>query len=206
MSAEMKQPDTANNRLHARKRPLQRRSAATVSVMLEAAARILEQHGLAGFNTNLVAQRAGVSIGSLYQYFPGKEALLAALIRNARSDLLASVQQVCAQSGVLETQLQALIRAAVAHQLQRPQLMRHLEYAELMLPLDQETNALNQALQQAVQNLLLTHGTPDATIAAQDLIALSRGMIDSAGLAGETDAAALEQRVWRAVRGYLSVE
>lgn len=206
MSAEMKQPDIANNRLHARKRPLQRRSAATVSVILEAAARILEQQGLAGFNTNLVAQRAGVSIGSLYQYFPGKEALLAALIRDARSDLLASVQQVCALSGVLETQLQALIRAAVAHQLQRPQLMRHLEYAELMLPLDQETTALNQALQQAVQDLLLTHGTPNATTAAQDLIALSRGMIDSAGLAGETDAAALEQRVWRAVRGYLSVE
>ncbi len=205
MSSEMKPSDTANSRLHARKRPLQRRSAATVSVILEAAARILEQHGLAGFNTNLVAQRAGVSIGSLYQYFPGKEALLAALIRDARSDLLASVQQVCAQSGVLETQLQALIRAAVAHQLQRPQLMRHLEYAELMLPLDQETNALNQALQQAVQDLLLTHGMPDATTAAQDLIALSRGMIDSAGLAGETDAAALEQRVWRAVRGYLSV-
>ena len=206
MSAEMKQPATANSRLHARKRPLQRRSAATVSVMLEAAARILEQQGLAGFNTNLVAQRAGVSIGSLYQYFPGKEALLAALIRDARSDLLASVQQVCDQSGLLETQLQALIRAAVAHQLQRPQLMRHLEYAELMLPLDQETNALNQALQQAVQDLLLKHGTPNATTAAQDLIALSRGMIDSAGLAGETDAAALEQRVWRAVRGYLSVE
>jgi AcrR family transcriptional regulator len=206
MSAEMKQPATANSRLHARKRPLQRRSAATVSVMLEAAARILEQQGLAGFNTNLVAQRAGVSIGSLYQYFPGKEALLAALIRDARSDLLASVQQVCDQSGLLETRLQALIRAAVAHQLQRPHLMRHLEYAELMLPLDQETNALNQALQQAVQDLLLKHGTPNATTAAQDLIALSRGMIDSAGLAGETDAAALEQRVWRAVRGYLSVE
>jgi ABC-type iron transport system FetAB ATPase subunit len=131
--------------------------------------------------------------------------LLAALIRDARSDLLASVQQVCDQSGLLETQLQALIRA-VAHQLQRPHLMRHLEYAELMLPLDQETNALNQALQQAVQDLLLKHGTPNATTAAQDLIALSRGMIDSAGLAGETDAAALEQRVWRAVRGYLSVE
>jgi hypothetical protein len=49
MSAEMKQPATANSRLHAHKRPLQRRSAATVSVMLEAAARILEQQGLAGF-------------------------------------------------------------------------------------------------------------------------------------------------------------
>lgn len=51
-----------------RKRPRQARSVATFEAILEAAARILE------INTNAVAELAGVSIGSLYQYFPSKDA------------------------------------------------------------------------------------------------------------------------------------
>jgi AcrR family transcriptional regulator len=46
----------------------------------EAAAQVMEIEGLEGFNTNTIAWRAGVSIGSLYQYFPGRDALIAALI------------------------------------------------------------------------------------------------------------------------------
>lgn len=67
--------------LSPRKRPRQRRSAATVEVILDGAARILEREGLERFNTNVVAAVAGVSVGSLYQYFPGKDALMAALVR-----------------------------------------------------------------------------------------------------------------------------
>jgi AcrR family transcriptional regulator len=63
-----------------RKTPLQARSRATFDAVLTAAAHILETQGLQGFNTNAVADRAGVSIGSLYQYFPSKDAILAALI------------------------------------------------------------------------------------------------------------------------------
>ncbi|MFN3834720.1 MAG: TetR/AcrR family transcriptional regulator [Glycocaulis sp.] len=55
--------------------PKQSRSKATVAAILEAAARILAEQGWAGFNTNAIAARAGVSIGSLYEYFPGKQAL-----------------------------------------------------------------------------------------------------------------------------------
>lgn len=46
-----------------------------LATLLEAAAQVLEAKGLEGFNTNAVAERAGVSIGSLYQYFPSKDAL-----------------------------------------------------------------------------------------------------------------------------------
>lgn len=63
-----------------RKRPRQARSVATFEAILEAAARILESLGFAGFNTNAVAELAGVSIGSLYQYFPSKDALIVELI------------------------------------------------------------------------------------------------------------------------------
>jgi AcrR family transcriptional regulator len=64
---------------HRRKTPRQRRSQATVEVILEAAAQLLERDGERGFNTNAVAERAGVSIGSLYRYFPNKQAILVAL-------------------------------------------------------------------------------------------------------------------------------
>jgi len=63
-----------------RKRPRQHRSKATVETILTATARILIKHGFDGLTTNAVATAAGVSIGSLYQYFPNKEALVAALI------------------------------------------------------------------------------------------------------------------------------
>jgi AcrR family transcriptional regulator len=66
-----------------RKRPVQSRSRATVEAVLAAAARILEDQGLSGFNTNAVAERAGVSIGSLYQYFPSKDAILVALMEQS---------------------------------------------------------------------------------------------------------------------------
>jgi AcrR family transcriptional regulator len=60
----------------ARKRPVQARSALLVTDILEAAARVLAREGARHFTTVRVAEEAGVSIGSLYQYFPNKEALL----------------------------------------------------------------------------------------------------------------------------------
>lgn len=63
-----------------RKRPRQERSRATVDSVLTATARVLVKRGFDGLTTNAVAEAAGISIGSLYQYFPNKEALVAALI------------------------------------------------------------------------------------------------------------------------------
>jgi AcrR family transcriptional regulator len=63
-----------------RKRPRQDRSRATVDSVLEATARVLVKRGFDGLTTNAVAEMAGVSIGSLYQYFPNKAALVGALI------------------------------------------------------------------------------------------------------------------------------
>ncbi len=62
-----------------RKRPRQVRSAETVERILAAAARIFDERGYRATTTNHVATEAGVSIGSLYQYFPNKDALLVAL-------------------------------------------------------------------------------------------------------------------------------
>ncbi|MDQ3265402.1 MAG: TetR/AcrR family transcriptional regulator [Myxococcota bacterium] len=67
-------------KLTPRKRPSQERARATVEALLQAAAQVLEAEGEEGLNTNKIAERAGVSIGTLYQYFPNKESLLMGLI------------------------------------------------------------------------------------------------------------------------------
>ncbi|MDX2086841.1 MAG: TetR/AcrR family transcriptional regulator [Kofleriaceae bacterium] len=69
-----------------RKRPRQERSKATVDTILAATARVLVKQGPGGLTTNAVAEAAGVSIGSLYQYFPNKQALVAALIETHMSE------------------------------------------------------------------------------------------------------------------------
>ena len=74
-----------------RKRPRQARSKATVDTILEATSRVLVKHGFDGLSTNLVAVAAGVSIGSLYQYFPNKEALVLALIERHVEQMNASI-------------------------------------------------------------------------------------------------------------------
>lgn len=66
-----------------RKSPRQKRAAVTFEAIVEAAAHILRSDGAAALTTNAVAARAGVSIGSLYQYFPNKQAIVRALIERA---------------------------------------------------------------------------------------------------------------------------
>ena len=64
-----------------RRDPRQARAFAKVSVILEAAGQILREEGKASFTTNRIAERAGVSIGTLYEYFPGKQAIIIELAR-----------------------------------------------------------------------------------------------------------------------------
>lgn len=70
-----------SEQLNPRKEPKQRRSKMTVEAILEATARVLVEEGYEKASTNRIAKVAGVSIGSLYQYFPGKEALVLALVQ-----------------------------------------------------------------------------------------------------------------------------
>src|ERR1035438_527887 len=65
---------------NSRKSPKQSRAQETVKAILEAFTQVFSRDGASKANTNRVAERAGVSIGSLYQYFPNKEAILAAAI------------------------------------------------------------------------------------------------------------------------------
>jgi AcrR family transcriptional regulator len=73
-------------RLEPRKPPVQKRSRVTVEEILGAAAQVFEARGYAAGTTNRIAERAGVSIGTVYQYFPSKEAIAVALLERHIAD------------------------------------------------------------------------------------------------------------------------
>ncbi|MBS0275999.1 MAG: TetR family transcriptional regulator [Proteobacteria bacterium] len=75
-----------------RKDASQGRSRATVDALVEATARILVREGFDKASTNHIAEMAGVSVGSLYQYFPGKEALVAAVIARHQEEIAQTVR------------------------------------------------------------------------------------------------------------------
>src|SRR3954454_8307498 len=102
--------------LRPRKIPSQPRAADTVAAIIEAAAQVLETEGFAGFNTNAIAQRAGVSIGSLYQYFPGKDALTIALMHRQANQFSADAERALGEP-TAEAALDYLIGAAVRQQM-----------------------------------------------------------------------------------------
>jgi AcrR family transcriptional regulator len=199
---------TAPQRSHPRKTPKQARARATVVAIVEAAARILESAGSDGFSTNIVAERAGVSIGTLYQYFPDKEALLWALIVRETALLLDDAEAAKgAASG--EAALAVLIRATVAHQLRRPALARLLDFEEARLPLDVDVQRVAERFLALLSDALAHPDLPpqaEKDTAARDVMAIIKGMIDAAGMHGETDQSHLAARVWRAVLGYLKYQ
>jgi AcrR family transcriptional regulator len=190
--------------LDPKKMPGQSRSEATVAAVLEAAARILESKGFAGYTTNAVARRAGVSIGSLYQYFPSKDAITKALIVRSLNELLSEVDAIDAETSG-RAGLQRLIAVAVAYQLRRPELARLLDQEERRLPVDEEIKRVGGRLALSVRRCLDAPdmAAPRSPFAAEDLLAIMKGVVDAAGERGESDADALVARVSRAVFGYL---
>jgi len=77
-----------------RRLPTQERAQRTIQAIFEATAQIVENEGEAGLTTNKVARRAGFSIGTLYQYFPSKEAILVALIQRERRRVMDRLQSM----------------------------------------------------------------------------------------------------------------
>jgi AcrR family transcriptional regulator len=107
-----------------RKQPKQERSQTTVEAILTATAHILIESGLEKFTTNRVAELAGVSIGSLYQYFPNKKALLFALAQQQAEQMMQLAQQhlTDVESLTIPEVIQQIVRAAIAAHSVNPRL------------------------------------------------------------------------------------
>jgi AcrR family transcriptional regulator len=191
-----------------RKQPRQARAQATCAAIREAAARILVQGGIGALNTNAIADLAGVSVGTLYQYYPSKEAILADLVRGIRAEMLADLQ--AAAQGAAGTDLEGTVRAMVGasldHHRRDPPLAAALERAEAALPLDGETAALKAEIHGLVSALLTAHGVGGAAVAAHDLSTITRALGEAATERGETDYDRVARRAAQAALGYLSVD
>lgn len=81
--------------LKPRKSPVQARSAVTVEALYAAAIQVLIQDGLSRCTTTRIAERAGASVGSLYQYYPNRDALLAAVLEKHLEGIAAAVERTC---------------------------------------------------------------------------------------------------------------
>src|SRR6266853_2708066 len=90
-------PQRSQAVLEPRKSPVQARSAASVDAILEATIQVLLQVGKERLTTTKVALRAGVSVGTLYQYFPNKSALLKAALKRHLDEVTEAIERVCEQ-------------------------------------------------------------------------------------------------------------
>jgi AcrR family transcriptional regulator len=193
-----------------RKRPVQKRSKATVDAVLAAATHILEERGMTGFNTNAVAARAGVSIGSLYQYFPSKDAVLLALMEQNMAKCFQSLAEAIdeAPGECLGEDLRFMLSTGLSVHLGKPNLMRLLEDEFQRLEIHVDKDSAGLALHAAVMRLLGRYGEllddgAALDLAAQDVTAIAKTLMTAACQRGESDWETVIRRCVRAMLGYL---
>lgn len=113
-----------------RRTPNQERARASVDAVIEAAAQILVEEGYDRLSTNHVARRAGVSVGTLYQYFSGKEAIVEAIVARIAEERMGmfhrALQDVATQQPPLDEAIRTLFAATLAAMRVRPALSRRL--------------------------------------------------------------------------------
>lgn len=196
-------------RLSPRKQPRQARSRATVEVILAAATRVLARESLAGFNTNRVAEVAGISVGSFYQYFPNKEALMAALIEQAQTAMADALDAALARSAgsPLAAALEAVAQMAIEQQYGQALLAAAIDHEERRLPVQASLRKGEARLLEAAARLLLRHAAelpaslPKA--APRDCLVITKALVEADMGHARSAPPDLAERVLRALLGYL---
>lgn len=141
-----------------RRRPRQARSIAKVAAIRQAAAQVVARDGVEAATTTRIARRAGVSVGTLYQYFPDRDAVLDDMLGELLGRVVAAVQSaaVLPPDTPLRARLEALALAVLAELAPYPGLLRRLDAA----PGQRVRERLDQAKEQAralFLGLLLAH-------------------------------------------------
>lgn len=169
-----------------RKAPKQERSKATVEAILEAAAQLLAELRYARMTTAKVAARAGVSVGSLYQYFPSKDALVSALLARKFARVEPLMREMIARSEgqPLEARVRTIIAATLADKAENPAL--NMALAEQMPQADgiDYKTAMAEAAVAAIRAVLEQHrdeiAVDDLDLAAFMLVHAVEGVIGAA--------------------------
>jgi len=167
--------------LSPRKSPRQGRSIATVDAIFEATIQVLLSDGLMRLNTTRVARRAGVSVGTLYQYFPNKEALLFAVLERHLATLAGAIEKACGENPcatemIAETIVKAYLQAKMAQAEISPALYR--------IAMELDARALielaTRRSARAIETMLSTTGNgrfADPSLVAQTLTAALYGTV-----------------------------
>ena len=142
-----------------RKQASQERSRATVDALVEATARILIREGFDRASTNRIAEEAGVSIGSLYQYFPSKEALVAAVIDRHNQELMQIVRVALAEVAALpvEKAVRRLVAVAIDAHRANPKLHQALTEQIPRVGRAERIGAFNRETLALLRNYLEAH-------------------------------------------------
>ncbi len=192
-----------------RKLPLQTRAHSTVEAILEAATQVLTQGGLAAFNTNAVALRAGVSIGSLYQYFPSKDAVMAELIARQHQRQIAAVLALVELPAdlPLEQRVQQWVRAVMQHHFDNALFASAIDHEEARLPvgdlLVEMMEVAGSQLYTLVTDLRTELPGLDPVAALRTIPPLLRAVTDTWANQTPPDLVRAESEAVKALLGYL---
>ncbi|MCB9781295.1 MAG: TetR/AcrR family transcriptional regulator [Alphaproteobacteria bacterium] len=145
-----------NGEWKARRKPTQARAIATWDAIVEACAQVLRDEGAAAVSTNRIAEVAGVSIGSLYQYFPNKESVLLALADREVETLRDNLEALLRVSGDLhaEVVVEQVIRGMFAMREQHVLLMRVAQADRDLPDMASRRVAVAESLRDMVRRLL----------------------------------------------------
>ncbi len=193
-----------------RRKPLQARAARTVETLLQAAALVIEERGPAGYNTNAVCERAGVSIGSLYQYFSNKDMLTAALIEREHERMVGWLRALMDDTlgQPLDAVVDRIVEECRAASRAQPVLSHFLEQEEERLPRSPALLALEKEIVVLNRQLLRRYLKPTLTDSELDIATLNTVVIVRS-LTGVEPLTAHPPTPWcgtgvqRAVLGYL---
>lgn len=194
-----------------RKSPRQQRSQQTVDTILQATARVLAEYGYAGTNTNLIAETAGVSVGSLYQYFPNKNALIAALHDRHDKQMLALIDEVLDgnPAATLRERVAAIVAASLHAHLLEPALHRVLEREFPLFDQPRDHSRADQDIHRRMRHLLELHreeiAQQDRELATYVVLRIMESLVHAVALEPPAgfDPRQLERAVVDAVMGYL---
>ena len=156
--------------LNPRKKPQQRRSRVTIDTIFEATIQVLLANGLDRITTIQIADRAGVSVGSLYQYFPNKRALLAAVVKRHVSEVVDATIAACksAHGKTIGEMCATMMAAFVDAKTRRPEVSRALYLPSAAVNADAIVKEESSRCALAVHDMLIT--ASDAKFAQPQLV------------------------------------
>ena len=192
-----------------RKQPQQARSQATIDAILQAAAHILGQRGWRGLTTNAVADAAGVSIGSLYQYFPNKLALVEAVRGRHFNEVLdilrAAADQKLPRSRRIESLVDGMIRVHSRYPAAHRVLLEEAPRSEDATPTHDRFAVILQQRYEAIvcansRGVSRDHGR----VVARVLASAVAGVVHDAASNGTLQSDSLRREILELVDSYLT--